>query len=115
MAGAALAIANARADVERDEAAAVGSVAIRLGPRRARMTGAALQSAVCLVALGSLLAADAGAPAIGAVALSSGLVLAGVGLGRTSSPMRLERAWEVQAIGLAALAISWLWGMAGPG
>ena len=114
MAGTALAIANALADVSRDEAAGVGSVAIRLGPRRARIAGAGLQSAVCLVALGSLLAVDAGAPAIGVVAVSTALVLAGVYLGRTSSPARLERAWEVQAIGIAALAISWLWGMAGP-
>jgi 4-hydroxybenzoate polyprenyltransferase len=115
LAGSALAIANATADMQRDQAAGVGSVAIRLGRWRAWAIGAALQVAVGLVALGFLWSVNAGPPAIGLAALSWALVLAGAGLGRASSPRALERAWEVQAIGVAALAIAWLWGVAGSG
>ncbi len=115
MAGAALAIANALADARRDTSAAVGSVAIRLGPRRAWTVGALLQLAVGAVALGSLGATAADPPAIIAAALSASVVLGGVALGRASAPAILERAWEVQAIGVALLGVSWLWGILGPG
>jgi 4-hydroxybenzoate polyprenyltransferase len=115
MAGAALAIANALADAHRDRAAAVGSVALRLGPHRAWVAGALLHATVILTALGSLLATSSGLSAIVAAALSGGLVLSGVGLGRAASPEALERAWEIQAIGTALLAVSWLWGIVGAG
>jgi 4-hydroxybenzoate polyprenyltransferase len=115
LAGAALAIANALADVGRDEDAAVRSIAISLGTRRAWIAGAALQLTVSLIAVGSLAAADGGALPTIAAALSAALVLAGVALGRTSSPSILERAWEVQAVGVALLGVSWLWGMVGSG
>ena len=115
MAGAALAIANALADAQRDRDAAVGSVAIRLGERRAWAIGAVLQAAVGVVAIGSAWAAGAAALLLAAIALSAGLVLAGVALGRSQSPTLLERAWEVQAVGTAVLAVGWLWAMAGPG
>ncbi len=114
LAGAALAIANALADVHRDRAAGVGSVAIGLGPR-AWAVGAMLQAAVGFVATVSAWAADAGTPIVVTVALSSALVLVGAGLGRSRSPALLERAWEVQAVGTAVLAIGWLWGVAGTG
>jgi 4-hydroxybenzoate polyprenyltransferase len=115
LAGAALAIANAMADADRDVSAGVGSVAIWLGRRRAWVAGATLQVAVGLIALGYLSSTAAGTPAIALAGLSWAVVLAGVALGRASSPRALERAWEVQAIGVAALAISWLWGVAGSG
>ncbi|MBI3749047.1 MAG: UbiA prenyltransferase family protein [Chloroflexi bacterium] len=111
VAGAELAIANAIADTSRDRTAGVGSVAIRLGPRRAWAIGAALQVAVGIVALGSAWVAGAGAQALAAILASFGLVVAGLCLGRSASPILLERAWEVQAVGIAVLAVSWLWGM----
>jgi 4-hydroxybenzoate polyprenyltransferase len=115
MAGAALAIANALADAHRDRAAAIGSVAIRLGSRRAWAAGAVLQSAVALIALASLWVSGAAALAIATAVLSAGIVACGVGLGRASSPRTLELAWEVQAVGVALLAVCWLWGIARPG
>jgi 4-hydroxybenzoate polyprenyltransferase len=115
LAGAALAIANALPDLGRDQAAGIASVAARLGPRRAWATGASLQSIVGVVAVGSLWLAGTTMPLIGAAILSACLVLAGVILGRTSSAIRLERAWEVQAIGTALLGATWLWGIARPG
>ena len=53
--GAALAIANARADAERDAAAGTDSVAVRLGPGRAWAVNAGLVTAVILAAVGTLL------------------------------------------------------------
>ena len=115
LAGPALAIANALADVRRDRSAAVGSVAIWLGRRRAWATGALLQIGVAVIAIGALTAAGAGVATLVAAILAAAIVQVGVGLGRSSSPRRLERAWEVQAVGTVLLAISWLWGMPGSG
>jgi 4-hydroxybenzoate polyprenyltransferase len=115
MAGSALAIANSRADMDRDEAAGLASVAIRLGARRAWAVGSWLLAIVVVVALGSLWLRDA--PTL-AVAATFGAALplgAGVVLGRTSSAARRERAWELQAIGVALLAAAWLWGVGPPG
>jgi 4-hydroxybenzoate polyprenyltransferase len=111
MAGAALAIANSRADMDRDEAAGQASVAIRLGSRRAWAIGAWLLAIVVVVALGSLWLM--GAPSL-AVAASLGAALplgVGVVLGRTSSATQRERAWDLQALGVALLAAAWLWGV----
>lgn len=113
VAGAALAIANAIADAPRDAAAGVGSVAIRLGRRQAWVIGAALQASVGIVALGSAWAAGAATPAMAAIVVGIGLLVAGLRLGRSASPVALERAWEVQAIGIVVLAVGWLQGMAG--
>lgn len=115
IAGSALAIANALADAGRDQAAGVASVAIWLGPRRAWATGAWLHSIVGLIAVGSLLVSGTATPVIVAAILSDGVVLVGVSLGRGSSALRLERAWEIQAIGIALLGATWLWGIARPG
>ncbi len=115
MAGAALAIANASADMDRDEAAGHTSVAIRLGSRSAWTVAALLEAAVATVALGSLwLAGASSLPMAGSIVavlvLGTGLVL-----GRGSPAAQLERAWEVQAIAIALLAVAWLWGIAGFG
>jgi 4-hydroxybenzoate polyprenyltransferase and related prenyltransferases len=111
MAGAALAIANARADMDRDQAAGLASVAVPLGSRGAWTVGASLLAVVAAVALGSLWLA--GAPSL-PMAASIGAVFllgAGVVLGREVSSVRLERAWEVQAVGVAVLGATWLWGI----
>jgi 4-hydroxybenzoate polyprenyltransferase len=111
MAGAALAIANARADMDRDEAAGLVSVAIRLGSRRAWAVGAWLLAIVVVVALGSLWLTGGQTLAVAASVGAALLVGAGVVLGRTSSAAQRERAWEFQAIGVALLGAAWLWGI----
>ena len=115
-AGAGLAIANARADVERDIEAGSDSVAIRLGLDRAWRIEAALLGGVTGVAFGSVwlwrgpsieLAASIGAGAV---------VVAGLLIGRCdASPARRERAWEIEAVGVALLAAAWLAGYGGFG
>jgi 4-hydroxybenzoate polyprenyltransferase len=113
LAGAGLAIANARADLERDSAASVTSVATALGPGRAWAVAAVLFGFVGGVAIGSLLVIGAGAPALAGAAVGIVVISAGTWLGRGNDARRLERAWEAQAIGTAILATAWLAGMVG--
>ena len=69
-AGTALAIANAVVDLERDEAAGVGSIAIALGPWRAAVLVLALHAVVAALAAGT--AAVLGAPPGGRAAARRG-------------------------------------------
>jgi 4-hydroxybenzoate polyprenyltransferase len=115
LAGAALAIANARADLERDSAAAITSVATALGPDRAWAVAAILFGFVGGVAIGSLLVVGAGVPALAGAVVGIVVIGAGTWLGRGDDARRLERAWEAQAIGTALLATAWLAGMVGEG
>lgn len=113
VAGAALAIANARADLERDLAAGQASVATRLGNADAWRLSGGLFVVVAAIAIGSL-GFDRAAPLriVGALA-SSAVILVGVawGHGPATTPTRRERSWEIQAIGVALLAASWLAGL----
>ena len=69
VAGTGLAIANARADLERDTAAGVDSVAVRLGSERAWTVEAALMTAVVGAAIVTLAAVRA---PVGALAIAIG-------------------------------------------
>lgn len=113
VAGTALAIANARADLERDTAAGQESVATMLGPARAWRVHAALLAVVVLIALVSLWIGRAPSVAVGAVIGAAAVI--GIGTtwarGPRSSAPRRERAWEIQAIGVALLAAAWLAGI----
>jgi 4-hydroxybenzoate polyprenyltransferase len=108
LAGTALAIANARADAERDAAAGLDSVAVRLGLERAWLLHAALLALVVGAALVTLAASEASTVALLGAA-GAGFVLAlGVVLGRAGDSAQRERAWEIEAIGVAVLAAVWL-------
>ncbi len=115
VAGSALAIANARADVERDAAAGVTSVATALGPDRAWVVAACLFGFVGGVALGSLLVTGAGPLGLAGAVVGVVVISAGTWLGRDDDAARRERAWEAQAVGIAVLAAAWLAGMMGEG
>ena len=110
IAGVALAVANARADVERDAAAGVDSVATRLGNERAWAVNAALLSVVVLLAAVTLV--NHGAPALAMLgALGAGVVIGiGVVLGRHADSAGRERSWELEAVGVGFLAAAWLAG-----
>jgi 4-hydroxybenzoate polyprenyltransferase len=107
-AGAALAIANALVDVERDRAAATGSVAIALGPARAWLVHTGLLVAVGVAAAGSV--APLGGSVNGGVAVLVAAIIpiAAAVAGRRGPVARRERAWEIEALGLAVLGIAWL-------
>ncbi len=112
LAGAALAIANALADIDRDAAAGVDSVARRLGPGRAWATHAVLLAVVVGVALSSLALAGRGGPGPVAAAIVACLIVAaGIALGRRGDAARRERAWELEAVGVGLLAAAWLAGV----
>jgi 4-hydroxybenzoate polyprenyltransferase len=109
LAGAALAIANGLADLERDRAAGVGSIAVALGREQAW----AVQAVLVLVVVGAAVASAAllgerGGSSI-VVAVAALVPLAGAGYGRSGGPGRRERAWEVEAVGIAALGLAWTW------
>jgi 4-hydroxybenzoate polyprenyltransferase len=110
IAGAALAVANARADVERDAAAGVDSVATRLGSERAWAVNGGLLGVVIILAVATLIVQ--GAPALVVLgALAAGVVVGiGVVLGRHADSAGRERAWELEAIGVGLLAAAWLAG-----
>jgi 4-hydroxybenzoate polyprenyltransferase len=115
VAGAALAVANARADAGRDAAAGVDSVAVRLGPRRAEAVNAVLVVAALLAAIVTRIPAGRGSPGpLIAVMGASLVVAAGLAIGHDGGSQRLERAWELESVGFGLLAAAWLAG-AGPG
>lgn len=107
--GAAIAIANARADLERDEAAGIGSVAVRLGLARSWWVGTACLLGALTVALGWLIATgDVTWPGFGVVLLGSALAVAGSLVAREASPATRERGWQALALGVAIVAIGWV-------
>jgi len=111
-AGAALAIANALVDVERDEAAGNGSIAVALGRHQAARLVVLLLAVVTVLAIGTTLVTGAPAGWVAAVALAACVPLGGaafgmVAAGRPGTAWR-ELAWEVQAVGTGLLAVAWL-------
>jgi 4-hydroxybenzoate polyprenyltransferase len=112
-AGAALAIANALADVERDLAAGAASIATALGPRRAWAIQAGLILAIVVVAGVSAAALGASMGQVALVAAAGVVPLAGAALGRGGGAARRERAWQLEAVGIAGLAIAWIWVLLG--
>ena len=102
--GSALAIANARADLERDMAAGRRRWPRRLGDGRAWAVAAALLGVVLAVALGSLVACGRVPRArLGGGIAAGAIVAIGVAIGRrpATPPARRERAWEIEAVGVA--------------
>ncbi|HEU0236513.1 MAG TPA: UbiA family prenyltransferase [Candidatus Limnocylindrales bacterium] len=119
VAGAGLAIANALADVDVDRRSGAGSVALALGPRRAWMVHAVLLGLASAVAVGSIpILAGVGERAadiarigagIGVALVGVALIAIGVALARPSRPG--ARGWEVEAVGLTAVAVGWIVGV----
>jgi 4-hydroxybenzoate polyprenyltransferase len=112
-AGAALAIANSLADVERDRAAGTASVATALGPERAWTVEAALVTAIVLAAVVSAWILAASGARVLPVALAGCLPLAGLATGWGGGAERRERAWQLEAIGIAAVGVAWIWALFG--
>jgi hypothetical protein len=86
-----------------------------LGRARAWRLGAGLQALVAVVAAGSLIVGGAPLLALGAADGAIAVTMIGLALGRSRLPGTRERGWEIQAIGLGALAVAWLAGIASRG
>lgn len=110
--GASLAIANALADAERDTASRTTTVATALGRFRALRIGALLAMLVAGIAVASAFALGGWIPGTWVTAAGAAGIVAGLVLGFRG---RLQRAWEVQAIGLAILAAGWVASIAAAG
>jgi 4-hydroxybenzoate polyprenyltransferase len=111
LAGAALAIANASADIERDAAAGVVSLAVSYGPVVATGLALVLQVVVAAVAVASCARLGGSGTWLNAVIVTSLVPVLGAVLGFASArrgPGFREFAFEVQAVGLALLAVAWV-------
>lgn len=118
-AAAALAVANAIVDVERDEASGVSSVAIGLGAGRAAVLVTLLHLVVAMLALATTVALDAPAGWVAAVLVAAAVPLGGAIFGlaaalREGTGWR-ELAWEIQAVGTGLLAVAWLGALSASG
>jgi 4-hydroxybenzoate polyprenyltransferase len=108
LAGAALAVANALADLERDVSAGTETVATALGIERARRVGAALQAVAVGGAVASAVVLGGGPAGIALVAVGALLVAVGVAAGLRPSTTARQRAWELQGIGVGFVAAGWI-------
>ena len=115
LAGAALAVANAMVDVERDRAAGLASVAIRLGRDRAALVNVGLLGVVWVLAAVTLGLAGQLVPWALAAIGGGAVALAGWRLLQRDEPATRERGWEAEAVGVAVLAAGWLAAMAAAG
>jgi len=119
-AGFALAVANALPDVDRDRDAGIDSVAVALGrPSAWRLAGLA-DVAVVLAAAGSFVAfggtaSSMATPVLAGIAGAAAITVAGLVLGRSDAVGRRQRGWELQTIGIGALAAAWTAGLAAAG
>ena len=112
MVGAALGVANAIVDMDRDEAAGISSTALALGAGRAGVLVILLHLVVIVLALATAVALGAPtgwvAAVLGAAAVLLGGAIAGLVAALREGTGRRELAWEIQAVGTGLLAVAWL-------
>jgi 4-hydroxybenzoate polyprenyltransferase len=121
-AGAALALANGLVDLERDARSDRPTIAVTLGASRAWLGNVLLLTVVGAMAV-VLAPAVSGLGDAAALRILGGLRTWGVALGlgalavgavalRARRPALRERGWELQAVGVGAVGIGWLAGIA---
>ena len=107
-AGAVLALANAYADIEEDRRSGIRSVAVVLGGRRTLVADAVLLGTVEVVAVATIVGTAGLAPLAATATLGCALSWFGLGLAAVRTNRGRHLVWEVQAVGLAILGVSWL-------
>jgi 4-hydroxybenzoate polyprenyltransferase len=113
LAGAALAIANARADLERDITAGSRSVATALGTERAWRLHVGIWILVLTLGLASLVSTGAASPFVALVGVAGAVVVLAAVASRELAPAGRERAWEAEAGAVAIALVAWLAGVLG--
>jgi 4-hydroxybenzoate polyprenyltransferase len=109
LAGAGLAVANTRVDMVRDAAAGSGSVALALGERGSWLANVVLLAGALALAVGWLVLVGQGStPASLGMVAGTVILAAGLGLGRATDAARRERSWQLQAVGVAGIALGWV-------
>ena len=83
------------------------------GPARAWMVQATLVVAIAAAAILSAAAFNAPAGRLALVAVAAGLPIVGLVVGRSGGADTRERAWQVEAIGMALLGVAWIWAILG--
>lgn len=106
LAGPLIQLANGLADLERDAAAGLRTLATRLGRRGSLIVMAAL--VVAIHGLGWATLVGVSASALVPVAAASGVAVIGLVLSAAPRPALREVGWMVQAIAIALLALGWL-------
>jgi 4-hydroxybenzoate polyprenyltransferase len=108
LAGAGLALANARVDAETDAAAGVDSAATRLGAERSWWANVALMASATLI--GVVFVGSTVWPPLTVVFIAIGTTLVAFGLSasRGSPAHARRRGWEAQAIGAGIAAVGWI-------
>lgn len=106
LAGLVIQLSNGLADLERDTAVGMRTLAARLGRHRALLLIGLLLAVIHGLAWLTLTRATAGA--LAPVAGASALALLGLGLSAAPRPAWREVGWMVQACGLALLGLAWL-------
>jgi len=111
LAGAALALANSYADLDRDVVSSVKSVAVFLGAKWTLRVNAMLHAIVQVIAAATILAT--GPRPEWVLAEVTGCVLVWLGWSLTVLKDVCVRGlvWQVQAVGIAVLGIGWLAGL----
>jgi 4-hydroxybenzoate polyprenyltransferase len=114
LAGAGLAIANARADLDTDRRSGTTSIATALGARRSWIADTVLTSAA--IAIGVVFIGRVAWTALPYVAVLIGIAIVGaaIGLGSSSEARHRRAAWHLQAIGVAVAGIAWVAGVLVP-
>ena len=115
VAGAALALANQRADVDRDRAAGAVTTATVLGADRAWTAGAVLHMAFVAVALATIVLMRGRGPGLLAVAGGVVFLVVGLAIGRRRGAVAAELAWEIQAVAVGLLGSGWVAAMVDAG
>ena len=115
LAGAGLALANGIVDVDRDARSGRSAVVVALGRRRAWITQTVLLAVAATLAFALAPGGSSsslirwGGLMLGCVGLAAGAVV----LASARAGIR-ERGWELEAVGVAGLAIGWLAGLSTP-
>ena len=108
LAGAALALSNALVDVEGDRAAGLATLVARLGRQTSWRLHVLLVALVAGGALALLPIVDGRGPGVIVAVGGASVLVVGALLERGEGVARRERAWELEAVGVAALGIGWL-------
>jgi 4-hydroxybenzoate polyprenyltransferase len=102
LAGAGLSISNGLADLERDQAGGSDSIVVRLG----RSAAFALHAGLLVAAIAVAMLLGPGPRPLLWVGIVG--VAGGIAVGWSGGPSRRERAWELEAIGVALLGAGWI-------
>jgi geranylgeranylglycerol-phosphate geranylgeranyltransferase len=107
-AGAILALANAWADIEGDRLTGTSSIAVFLGGRWTLLIDGLLLAAVQVIAVATIVMVSGLSTLAAAAVAGCGLSWLGLSLAGIGSVSLRPLVWEVQAIGLAVLGMTWL-------